>query len=276
MSRRFASLSCEGNQLAATLDTAGATTGLLIVSGGNEVRSGPWASQARIAEGIAAAGFPVFRFDRRGVGDSEGPNAGFESSGPDIAAALQAFRAHVPTLRRVVAYGNCDAASALMLSGGSGCSAMVLANPWTFDPEPVPASADEKPEAAPAAMPPAALRAHYLRRLTDPRALWRLLTGKVELGKLATSLGEAARPASAQSDLAARMTGSLAEFAGPVTILLADRDRTADVFRANWDASDARVRTCPDASHSFVEPQARIWLQGQILAALRAADSNVR
>ncbi len=188
MSRRFALFQCEGNQLVGTLDPAAATTGLLIVSGGNELRAGPWGSQAQIAERVAAAGFPVFRFDRRGVGDSEGPNGGFETTAPDIAAAISAFRAHVPTLRRVVAFGNCDGASALMLAGGAGAAALVLANPWTFDPEPEPAA--EQPAAPePAPLPPSALRAHYLRRLTDPKALWRLLTGKVKVGQLGQQPG---------------------------------------------------------------------------------------
>lgn len=273
MNRRFVSFACEGNTMIGSLDLAGGTTGLLIVSGGNELRAGPWNSQAAIAEKVAAAGFPVFRFDRRGVGDSEGPNGGFESAAPDIAAAISAFRAHVPTLRRVVAYGNCDAASALMLSGGAGCDALVLANPWSFDPEPEPAAEDTEPAPAPAPMPPAAIRAHYLRRLVDPKAWLRLLTGKVALGQLSSSLVEAAQGDGPQSSLAARMAAALAPFEGPVQILLADRDRTAQAFRANWEQDDARLRTCPDASHSFVEPQARIWLQGQILAALRGVDT---
>lgn len=275
MSRRFASFECAGNQLIGTLDPAAATTGLLIVSGGNELRSGPWNSQAQIAERVAAAGFPVFRFDRRGVGDSAGPNGGFETSAPDIAAALAAFRAHVPTLKRVVAYGNCDAAAALMLAEGAGTAALVLANPWTFDPEPV-ATAEPVAEPAPVVTPaptprpPAALRAHYLRRLTDPRALIRLLTGQVKLGKLAASLGDAAKANPAQTELAGRLVAGLAQFDGPATILLTDRDRTAQAFIANWDKADSRLRTCPDATHSFVEPQARIWLLGQLLAALRS------
>ena len=258
-----------------TLDTGGATTGLLIVSGGNELRSGPWCSQAQIAARVAGAGFPVFRFDRRGVGDSDGPNGGFESAGPDIAAAIAAFRAHVPTLKRIVAFGNCDAASALMLAQGLGCDALVLANPWTFDPLPEPSdAATEAPASAP--MPPAALRAHYLRRLTDPRALWRLLTGKVALGKLTSSLAEAVQPDEPRSALAARMAEGLAQFGGSATILIADRDRTAQTFLSNWDSDDSRLRICPGASHSFVEPQAQIWLQGQILAALRGSDSKAR
>jgi exosortase A-associated hydrolase 1 len=274
MSRRFALFECEGNTLACSLDMGAATTGLLIVSGGNEVRAGPWGSQAMLAERIAAAGFPVFRFDRRGVGDSEGPNGGYRCSAPDIAAAIAAFRAHVPTLRHVVAFGNCDAASALMLAEGAGCAGLVLSNPWTFDdPEPEEQAPDTTPEPDPAPMPPAAIRAHYLRRLTDPRALWRLLTGKVEIGKLASSLVEAAKPDSPRTSLAEDMAAGLEKFAGPATILLAERDRTAQAFLANWDRTDSRLRTCPDASHSFVEPQARLWLQGQLLAALRATGS---
>lgn len=253
--------------LAGSVDLAPATTGLLIVSGGNELRAGPWNSQALLAERIAAAGFPVLRFDRRGVGDSEGQNTGFTGSADDIAAALRAFRSHVPTLKRVVAFGNCDGASALMLAGGAGIDALVLANPWTFEPE---AQPDIPAAPQPAPMPPSVLRRHYLKRLTDPRAVWRLLTGKVQIGQLAGSLADAAKGDAAPTALAGQMADGIAGFAGPVTILLAERDRTAQAFRANWDKADPRLRTCPDATHSFVEPPARIWLQGQLLAALRA------
>jgi len=269
MSRRHVTFNCEGAMLVGTLDPAPGRTGLLIVSGGNELRSGPWGSQAQIAEKVALAGFPAFRFDRRGVGDSAGENAGFAASGPDIAAAIAAFRAHVPTLKRIVAFGNCDAASALMLAGGAGLDGLVLANPWTFEPAAAVAEvAEEAP--APTPMPPSVLRRHYLKRLTDPRALWRLLTGKVKVGQMAASLAEAAKTDAPPSSLARQMVAGLSDFGGPVTILLAQNDRTAQAFLANWDKGDSRLRQCPDASHSFVEPQARIWLQGQILAALRS------
>ena len=115
MSRRHLTFSCEGSTLVGSLDEAEGTTGLLIVTGGNELRSGAWAGQAQFAARIAEAGFPVFRFDRRGTGDSDGPNGEFRSSALDIAAALAAFHAQRPTLNRIVGFGNCDAASALML-----------------------------------------------------------------------------------------------------------------------------------------------------------------
>jgi exosortase A-associated hydrolase 1 len=269
MNRKHFTFPCEGAQLAASLDMAPATTGLLIVSGGNELRSGPWGSQAQLADRVAAAGFPVLRFDRRGVGDSEGQNGTFTSSAPDIAAAIHAFRAHVPTLRKIVAFGNCDAASALMLAKGQGCDALVLANPWTFEPEPV---AEPEPEAPPpeaTPMPPAAMRSYYLRRLANPAALKRLFSGKVKVGKMASSLVDAVKPAPPPSSLTQAMAEGLNAYYSPVTILLAENDRTAQAFKAVWDKADPRLRVCPKAGHSFVEPQSRVWLQGQILGALR-------
>ena len=113
--RHQLSFGCEGATLAASLDEAPGATGLLIVSGGNEVRSGAHRGMAMLAQRIAGEGYPVFRFDRRGVGDSTGENGGYANSGPDVAAAIAAFRAAAPHVTRIVAFGNCDAASALLL-----------------------------------------------------------------------------------------------------------------------------------------------------------------
>ena len=99
-----------------------------------------------------------------------------------------------------------------------------------------------------------------------------LLTGKVELRSMATSLVRALDPEPPPTSLAREMAAGLAKFAGPTAILIAENDRTAQVFLSHWDKADDRLRKCPGASHSFVEPQARLWLQGQILAALRAFD----
>lgn len=273
MTRRHLSFACAGESLVGTIDMADeAAIGLLIVTGGNELRSGPFASHAALAAKIAAAGFPVFRFDRRGVGDSSGINATFADSGEDIAAALHAFRTALPGLTRVIAFGNCDAASALMLASGADCAALVLANPWTFEPDPAPA-ADAPPAVKPAApaMPAAAIRAHYLRRLLDLSAWKRLLGGKVQVGKLAGSLAAAMAPAAPPSSLAQQIAAGLAEFSGDTTILIAENDRTAQTFLSYWDRSDPRLRKCPGAGHSFAEPHARQWLENQILDALRAA-----
>ena len=75
--RRMIGFDCDGARLAATLDDGASSTGLLIVSGGNEIRSGAHALQADMAAHFAGLGYPVLRYDRRGVGESEGDNAGF-------------------------------------------------------------------------------------------------------------------------------------------------------------------------------------------------------
>lgn len=256
MSRRHLTFPCEGSTLVGTLDGASGMTGLLLVSGGNELRSGAWAGQAQFAARIAAEGFPTFRFDRRGVGDSDGPNREFKASGPDLAAALAAFRRAAPQVERVIALGNCDAASALMLARGANCDGLILSNPWTI----------EETEAAP---PPDVIRAHYRRRLANPEAFKRLLTGKVSLRQLAGSLFAATKPPPPPSSLAQHMAAGLEAFGGQVAILIAERDRTAQAFLSAWNKDDPRIRRCAGASHSYVEPDAREWLEAQVLEVLK-------
>ena len=249
---------CEAETLFATFDAAPGETGLLIVSGGNEIRAGAWAGQAQLAARVAAAGHPVLRYDRRGVGDSSGTNGGFRETREDIAAALAAFRAAAPDLRRVVAFGNCDAASALMLFAGDlELDALVLANPWTLD-------RDDGDDGAVQA--PAALRSRYAAKLANPAEWKRLLTGAVDLRKLAGGLRQAAAPAP-KSALADEMRAGLARFEGPVTILLAARDRTAQLFAAAW-GNDLGIARLDSGSHSFADEAAREWLLTRVLQAL--------
>ncbi|MGI8943773.1 MAG: hydrolase 1, exosortase A system-associated, partial [Qipengyuania sp.] len=212
---------------------------------------------AQLAADIARAGFPVFRFDRRGIGDSDGENRGFRKSQADIAAALDAFRALAPGVTRVVGFGNCDAATALMLASGAGCDALVLSNPWTIDED-----ADAMP-------PPATIRARYIARLKDPHEVLRLLGGKVDFRKLLRGIAWASAPRRKPGSLALEAREGLSKFDGPVRILIAESDRTAQVFLENWEAGDSRLQRCADAGHSYAEPHARKWLRDQILAALR-------
>lgn len=271
--RRLTGFDCEGSWCAATCDTAPGKTGLLIVSGGNEIRSGAHAGQARLAAEIAAAGFPVFRYDRRGTGDSEGANSSFEGSAADISAAIEAFRAQQPQLERIVAFGNCDAAAALALfHHGLDLDRLVLANPWLID------ASDHGEADAPA--PAAAIRARYLARLKNPRSVIDLVRGRIDLTKLWRGLRHAAMPAR-PSGLEERIAERLAHSALPLHILLAAGDRTACVFAAAWSgASFAAVRERADisyerldsASHSFAGIDEAPWLRDQLLKALRETD----
>jgi exosortase A-associated hydrolase 1 len=254
--RRHLTFACGQDRLVGTVDDASGPIGLLLVTGGNEQRSGAWAGQAQFAARIAAEGYPVFRFDRRGCGDSEGFNAGFRCSAPDLAAALAAFRAECPQVRRVAAMGNCDAASALMLARGAGCDALILSNPWTFEN-------DDASEA-----PPQAVRDHYRRRLANPDAIWRLLTGKVAIGPLIRSLLSAAKPAPAPTTLTQDMLAGVSDFEGSAVILIAGRDRTGLAFLSHQDTCGLPLYQCSGAGHSYVEAEAREWLVQQTLSVL--------
>ena len=221
---------------------------------------------AALAQRLAAAGVPVFRYDRRGVGDSTGENGGFEASADDLAAAATTFR-HETSVTRVVAFGNCDAAAALALfHGEAGIDALVLANPWTIE------ESDSLP-------PASAIRARYLSRLKDPRSLWRLVTGGVDLGKLLNGLRKvSAKPSQTDSSLAQRIAQSLGDFEGPVTALIARGDNTALAFVEAWQTpafaalrSRATMIERDTASHSFAPATDKDWLFEQLLAAVHSA-----
>jgi exosortase A-associated hydrolase 1 len=264
---------CGEDALFGTLDEAAGTTGLLLVSGGNEIRSGAYAGQAALAQTVAQAGYPVFRFDRRGIGDSAGENTGFDGSADDVAAALNAFYTHATHIKRVVAFGNCDAASALALfHEGTAIDALLLANPWAID------AAAQNVDDNPAPPSAAAIRSRYWARLKNPRSLVDLFTGKINLRKLAGGLASASRKQSVSS-LAVRMAQALERTQLPVSIFIARRDTTALAFMAAW-ADDAfkpvrakaniTVEQINSASHSFADKAAKDWLIEHILSALRA------
>ncbi len=254
--RRALNFACEGATLAGTLDVAPGTAGLMIVSGGNEIRAGAHRGMAELAAVVAANGHCVFRFDRRGVGDSDGENRGFRFSEADILAALEAFRGACPQMTRVVAFGNCDAATALALHA-SPVDARVLANPWVIP------SSGQMP-------PPAAIKDRYVRRLRDPEAWKALLAGKIDMAKLAKGLGRlaAAKPALPDS-LADKTVRALEASAIPTTILLATRDATAIAFADVWRNDPAiAVERIDSASHSFAEPDAFQALVALLLRTL--------
>lgn len=244
--RRIIGFTCEAVTLWGTLDDAPAETGLLIVSGGNEIRIGAHRGMARLARDVGRAGFPVFRFDRRGIGDSEGENGGFRSSSADIDAALIAFREACPQVKRIIAFGNCDGATALLIHQNAGIDGAVLANIWTIEPH------DELP-------PQAAIRARYKERLMDPKQWFRLVSGGVDIRALVRGLLRIVRPTPASS-LASDVAGGLARFPGPLTLLLSTGDATAlafmsecerPVFDAARQRQDLMIVKVDSNSHSF-------------------------
>jgi exosortase A-associated hydrolase 1 len=256
--RRLIAFACAGERLLGTLDEADGETGLLIVSGGNEVRGGAHRGMALLAARLATTGIPVFRFDRRGVGDSSGENGGFLSSAADLAAAAATFTAETG-VRRLVAFGNCDAATALALFGDcAGIDRLILANPWVIE------GGGDLP-------PAAAIRARYAANMRDPKAWLRLATGGVDLGKLARGLGKARKAqATGVTSLAVRLIAALHGWGPRATILLASGDATAIAYAhaVKHATLTAPTELLDSTSHSFALPGDAEWLYEQILAAL--------
>ncbi len=254
--RSLIAFACEGETLAGTFDAAPGDTGLLIVSGGNEVRVGAHRGMALLAEQVAAAGHPVFRYDRRGIGDSTGVNGGFLSARPDLIAAADVFRREAPQIERIVGFGNCDAAATLALYGrDAGLAGLLLANPWTIE------DTDDLP-------PAAAIRATYRQRLTSLDAWRRLLAGDVDVGKAIRGMRKAATPAPQQ--LATRVVQAIERWGDAATVILASGDATAQAYAAA--ARHLPSLTIATGSHSF----AREADQRQLLAAVLQALSNRR
>ena len=245
--RRLIAFPCGEAVLAGSVDGGkGAAQGLLLVIGGSQTRIGSHRMYERLANSLAEKGYACFRFDRRGVGDSSGADPGFRGSEPDLKAAAEAFRKEVPGLKQLIGFGLCDGASALALFGDEvGLDGMILANPWLVEAE----------DGAPA---PAAVRAHYRKRLLTWDGWKRLLTGAVNFRKLGAglrSLFSRRQPESLSNDVAQ----ALRRHRLPAEVILCTGDNTAI-------AADAEIRAWPfegliratqlieSDSHTFARP----------------------
>ncbi len=277
--RQMIAFDCAGETLIGTLDScvpakAGtqtgsppsrghtdSNTGLLIVSGGNEIRIGAHRGMALLAARLAAEGVPVFRYDRRGIGDSTGENRGYAESAADLSAAAATFRVETG-VTRLVGFGNCDAASALALFGrAAGIDAVILANPWVVE------RVDDLP-------PPAAIRARYAERLRDPAAWRRLLTGRVSLTKLYRGMRRVAARSGPDNPLAERVLAAIRQWGDAATVILAIGDATAIAYvDAARDAGvGAGTLEIATSSHSFARPDDASALEAAIMEICRTSD----
>lgn len=258
-----------------------AARGVLLVVGGPQYRVGSHRQFVLLARDLAQAGFPVLRFDYRGMGDAEGEFAGFEQINEDIAAAVDAFFTQVPDLRDVVIWGLCDAASAALFYAWRDprIAGLALLNPWL------------RTEAGQART---YLRHYYFARLLNPD-LWRKI-GRGEfslttaLRSLLALVGQARRSehnsepaadaatktqtlAQNQLPLPERMAEGLQRFGGRVLLILSGDDLTAAEFRdtakasRRWRRLLAQPRITiyefPEANHTFSRrdwrDQVAIW-----------------
>jgi len=267
---------CRGERLLGILhapESAGRRFGVLVVVGGPQYRAGSHRQFVLMARQLAAAGYPVLRFDHRGIGDSDGAARSFEDLDDDLRAALDTLHAQCPGLAGTVIFGLCDAASAALMycAGDARLKGLILANPWVHS------------EAGAAR---AYVRHYYWQRLLQ-RGFWRkVLAGEFDLrGSLSDFAGKLLASRRSPSDrrresFQRRMLAGLESFRGDVLLLMSGRDLTAaefdDLSRADerWRRALGRdrvsVRRYDRADHtfaaadSFAESMAdcRQWLDG--------------
>jgi exosortase A-associated hydrolase 1 len=259
--RELITIPCVDTYIAATIEPATGPVGVVIVGGGTQIRIGAHRNFLQLGARLAAAGYPVIRFDRRGVGDSGGEDRGFADSGADIAAAAGALRATCPQMTHLVGFGLCDGASALVIHHrAAGIDRLILANPWLAD-------------AAGGLPPPAAIRRHYRERLANTADWRRLFSGRVDYRRLAHGLARVGR--SGPAPLAQRLATALRASNAPVTLLLAEGDATAIGFADAWRKPPfigiaADVVALPTAAHTFARAGDDALLAKACLAALAA------
>jgi len=184
---------CHGDPLVAILHRPAAARRrgvLVVVGGGPQYRVGGHRQLTLWARRLCDEGYPVMRFDYRGMGDSHGSFNGFLQVDDDIRCALDRFCAEVPELDEIVLWGECDASSAILLYAWRDprVKGTVLLNPWV------------RTEAGQAK---AVLRHYYLQRLLEPSFWKKLLGGQFNpLTALRSLMGNVRQARSASSSAA--------------------------------------------------------------------------
>jgi exosortase A-associated hydrolase 1 len=247
----------------------------MVLAGGPQYRVGGHRQSTLWARRLAEEGYPVFRFDYRGVGDSHGEFRGYDFIDDDIRAAIDRFAQEQPGLTEIVLWGECNAASAILFYAyrDARVRGLVLLNPWARTQE---------------GQARTLLRHYYLSRLKDP-GFWRKVAGLrfnplAALGDLARNayLGFKSRasranrpaaeyptaPLSRDAPLPERLLAGFSRFQGPAMLVMSGRDLIArefdEVIRANpgvWEAG-FRAKPCTrhdthDGDHTFASAEQR-------------------
>lgn len=251
-------------------------TGVLVVVGGPQTRVGSHRQFLLLSRALAEAGYPVMRFDYRGMGDSTGKFRNFETINEDIAAAIDAFQANCAQVERIVLWGLCDAASANLLywdqTRDARVHGLVLLNPWVRSE---------------ATLARTHIKHYYGQRLLQAEFWRKLLTGKLGLGRAISGFLGSLKQSRKESFLAVqdetltfqkKMARALETFHGEVLLLLSGNDYTAKEFIQTvqadrlWSAAIGKPNITqieiPEADHTFsslewrrqVENITRKWL----------------
>ena len=242
--QRALRFNCNGSSLAGVVDIPERPLqrGVLMLAESGQYRVGGHRQFPLLSRLLATRGIPVMRFDRRGMGDSEGEPRPFDAIDDDVRAAMKEFFVHVPEMKEIVIAGLGDAAlaGALYAPSDDRVCALVMLNPLP---------ADDTSDAA------AALRHHYLARLGEVTFWKKVASGKIDLPAHAAALRQNVVLAAQErrGGLPRRIAASLAGFRGKVLLVLGGQDEAAQRFTRRLARHHARFR-CVDvakADHAF-------------------------
>jgi exosortase A-associated hydrolase 1 len=239
---------------------------VLIVVGGPQYRVGSHRQFVLLARHLAESDCAVLRFDYGGMGDAGGEALTFENCAAHIRAAIDRLLAEVPPGTRLVLWGLCDAASAIMMyaPGDARVSGVVVCNPWARNT---------------ATQAGTMLRSYYLRRLLSGDFWRKLLGGRVRVGDSVGSLAQNVRAAGASAEpggFIERMRAGVERMHCPMLLIISERDLTAAEFlltverSAAWRKALGALRLAraevPGADHTFSR---RAWRDAVARATAR-------
>ncbi len=270
---------------ASGFDQQAGQCGVLIVVGGPQYRAGSHRQFLLLSRRLAGEGFPVLRFDYRGMGDGSGAARSFDEVDQDIGAAIDAFQHSCPAVQRVVLWGLCDAASAALLyvdaSHDQRVAGLVLLNPWVRSE---------------VSLAQTQIKHYYGQRLLQGEFWRKLLSGRADVVKSLLGLLEKAIIASRRGPVSGDPAGSFQDrmasgwrgFSGRVLLILSGRDYVAKEFLefvgANraWsgllDAAGVQRIDIAGADHTFSSRAQRVQVEDTTLAWLQtfvAAPTNI-
>ena len=255
-------------------------TGVIVIVGGPQYRVGSHRQFVLLSRALAAAGYPVLRFDYRGMGDSEGQQRDFEAVSADISAAIDVLQDRMSSVKQVALWGLCDGASAALLycfeTHDPRVSGLCLLNPWIRSE---------------ASLARTQIKHYYVQRLMQKEFWNKLLRGGVAIracaGLMRNIRMAAATPdrsASAQQPFQQRMAGAWDRFSGSFLLLLSGEDYTAKEFLeyASKDAVWNNALTDPrlvrhdlqGADHTFSSAASRTVVENLTLAWLGSRASG--
>jgi exosortase A-associated hydrolase 1 len=250
LEQRAVRFNCNGSSLVGVIDVPERPLqrGLLLLADGPQYRVGSHRQFTLLSRALAVHGIPVMRFDRRGMGDSDGEPRPFDAIGDDIRAALKEFFLHVPDMKEAVILGLGDAAAAAALYAphDERVRGLVLLNPQLRRPRP-----DAQQQ----------LGHHYLARLGEVAFWKKIASGKVDIAAGAAALRQNVRAAANErrGALPRRLASSLASFGGQVLVVLGGADPSAHDSARLLVRHHVRCRRVdiPQADHAFASREWR-------------------